>query len=121
MSLKPLKLKKLQALWDRKLKKSGFEDAEDNTGKLKSYHSLEFFNSGLRHPDYQEGKAEYYRAAGHFLHSYKFADKEEEHLWQMHCEGQSLKHYRSKKYTCSNIIYRAIRRLAKEMKASWKT
>lgn len=78
--------KKLQETWDNKLKRSGFQDIEQRDGHLKTW-STQFV---LDHSDSQiEAKQEYYRAAGHFLHEYKFTHPAERRIWELHCAGIS--------------------------------
>jgi hypothetical protein len=81
--------KELQSKWYGKLKKSGFDDIEQDEEHLKIWHS-HFFLSRYDATKY-EAKEEYYRMAGHFLNDYKFKTKVEKLIWQYHCDGISLR------------------------------
>ena len=109
-------LKELQAVWDQKLKDSGFVDIEDGSGNLKEHRSpliyLEeeetfpeeseddtgYFHSQPKTGRVEEGYsslvwkqsvAEYYRLAGQFSHEYSFKSDRDRVVWQLHCEGKS--------------------------------
>lgn len=74
--------KKLQKEWYAKAKESGFDDIEQEDGNLKVW-SHQFFK--VRHNQTLfEAKQEYYRLAGQFLHSHKFADDVEKKIWEYH-------------------------------------
>lgn len=81
--------KKLQAEWDKKLKDSGFNDAEQRKDEnLKNWSCL---FSTKHTPVQAEAKYEYYRACGHFLHEYKFSEEAERRMFQLHSEGVSMR------------------------------
>lgn len=89
MSSSPFKTKQFQDLkaeWYVKLKKDGFADIEHDEDRLKKWTSSVF---GLK-PEWNEIKAEYYRAAGMFLYDHLFKDKYERLVWQLHAEGLSV-------------------------------
>lgn len=111
--------KDLQAKWYKKLKDSGFEDCEQDPDNLK-FWSAQFFKS--RYNDIlSPAKAQYYRLAGHFLHSYPFADENEKICWSLHSNGVSMReitdHFKelgNKTYYLSRV-QKVINRLAKLM------
>jgi hypothetical protein len=115
------KFQALQAKWDKKLKESGFEDAEQRDGNLK-WWSLD------RHAfvkDRDAAKEEYYRLAGHFLYDYKFPTEEERRVWELHSEGKPIMTIVSilKKQgisTHKNRVHGIIKALAKLMVDTWK-
>lgn len=125
--MSPKEFKALQAEWDKKLKESGFEDAEYRAaGTLKRYHSVQFFNdrASSLDPISLASKQNYYTAAEHFLNSHQFASPLEKQIWQLHSEGVSAREISSRlgpkavgKKTKVNDI---IKKLAKEMTQSWK-
>lgn len=94
MDPKSKEFKDLQAKWDAKLKKSGFEDAERRDGCLKFYDSS-YFTSVSRgisvDPTWFKSKEEYHRLAGHFLYDYKFDSQEERLIWEQHANGESIR------------------------------
>ena len=81
-SLRPSR--KLIELWDRKLKRSGFVDAETRHDKLKTWTCR---GRQARAKVCIEASAEYFRAAGFFLHEYKFESEVERAVWECHAEG----------------------------------
>lgn len=83
----PKQLKKLKALWEKKLKKSGFEDIEQKDGRLKAWHSHRFAVEAKK--TVFEAKAEYYRKAEHFLNDAQFSSKKERRVWELHSQGVS--------------------------------
>lgn len=89
--------KKLQAIWKKKLKESGFVDIEKNEDILKQYVTSKNSKGKLNgatledRTRVQEVTQDYYRMAGHFLHDYKFSDDDEKRIWTLHAEGLSLR------------------------------
>lgn len=93
--------KKLQTEWYKKLKDSGFVDAENN-----SYHSpydnvfqrkAKYKMHGVRADEYYERKTavflekeQYYRLAGQFLYSHEFKTEQDEYIWKKHAEGLTM-------------------------------
>jgi hypothetical protein len=82
-----LKFKKLQALWDKKLAKSGFVDAEQRSGHLKKW-STGILKSRVDYGVFKAKEA-YFQYAGQFLHSHKFDDVKDSLIWKYHAEGLS--------------------------------
>lgn len=81
--------KKLQAVWEKKLEQSGFEDIEQADGNLKTWHSEWYkYRSGL---EVDMGREEYYRHAGYFLYEYQFKNEMERRIWELHAEGLSIR------------------------------
>lgn len=81
-------LSQLKREWYAKLRKSGFEDIEQNESKLKRWSSSSF--------KYYPGqlaqiKQEYYYMATHFLHDYKFETPLESAIWEYHANGISAR------------------------------
>ena len=69
-TMKKNQLEVLRKKWYKKLKEQGFEDIEDNQGRLSVYHNT-FFSSRYN-ATVVESKTTYYRFAGIFLNIYKF-------------------------------------------------
>lgn len=76
---------KLQALWDVKLKESGFDDLEQRDGRLKSWSN----RYKTAEPTKRQAKEEYYRAAGQFLYDHKFNHPAERRIWDLHSQGMA--------------------------------
>lgn len=87
--------KKLNKQWRDKLKKSGFEDVEQEDGNLKLWHSFRFMileaknskDSLQNRVENNKIKEFYYRVATKFLHTHKFKSAKERRIWELHCEG----------------------------------
>lgn len=77
--------KDLQAVWDKKLVASGFEDIEQRDGRLKKSSNTKF---GASSETAMAAKEEYFRVAGHFLFDYRFANAVERRIWELHCQGE---------------------------------
>jgi ATP/maltotriose-dependent transcriptional regulator MalT len=77
--------KKLQQTWYRKLKKAGFNDAEDGQGRLKEWHSHYFkaFNT----PEEFEENRRFYVLASQLLHSHTFRSERDKRVWELFCNG----------------------------------
>jgi hypothetical protein len=78
--------KKLQAKWYKKLKASGFEDAEDGEGRLKVWSS-HYFQSRYSTTAFNAQES-YFRMAGQFLHTYAFESRTDREIWRQHAEGR---------------------------------
>lgn len=92
MSSSPYKtndFKALKAAWDKRLKKSGFEDIETVNGELKTYHTSLFNDAG--DATLREAKEDYYRHAGYFLNDHKFASELERKIWELHADGYGIR------------------------------
>jgi len=98
---KQLSLKELTDIWYSKLKNSGFQDAENRDGNLRTFSG----RGHLKHKETSESdatwyagrqeynniKQEYYYLAEHFLNSHRFSDKTEKQIWKLHSEGVSYR------------------------------
>ena len=111
---------KLQAEWDRKLAESGFIDAEQRDGKLKTWHKNDMLE---RDPVDIQSRTLYYQAAGRFLHDYTFPTDLERQIWAAHIEGLTVRAIvevlvpkRLKRARVDQII----QKLVKIMVESWK-
>ncbi len=79
----------LNKVWKKKLKKSGFEDIEQDEDTLKLWYS-EYYKTRYTATTFA-AKEEYYILASQFLHSHKFIDKKEEAIWALYSEGYSIR------------------------------
>lgn len=101
---KPKTYEQLKSEWYAKLKKKGFNDIEDNQGRLKEYHSHKFLKNASHHSleeykmmssasikhisnAYRESKEQYYYMAEHFFNSHKFESKLDAAVWELHSQG----------------------------------
>jgi hypothetical protein len=77
---------KLQKEWQKKLVKSGFEDAEQDEDNLKFWSNQFVVQRSL---DSFESKQEYYYLATQFLNDHEFATRRERVIWEYHANGMS--------------------------------
>jgi len=110
----------LQAKWDKKLKKSGFNDIEQrNDGNLKvsSQRIIRAQENATAH----QAKVDYYRLAGQFLWEYPFKRGLDKFIWSLHAEGVSLRdisdEIKKKKHKTmtKNKVHEVVKRLEDEM------
>jgi len=118
--------KKLQDKWTKKLKSYGFEDIEDDKGRLKKW-TVTHLNKLLYQGKTEEytpeltnqrfsSKRDYFALAGQFLHEYKFKTKLQEKIWQLHAEGLSFREIEAKTKSISKThAALLIGQLVKEM------
>lgn len=121
MHPKSKEFRKLQTLWYKKLKTTGFEDAEQRDGNLKDWHSFNFVKPS-HHSNQREdmdNTAEYYRLAGHFFHHHPFKTLSERQIWELHSDGKSVKQFRSAEVKSKWKVYQILKKLIGEMKESW--
>jgi hypothetical protein len=80
--------KKLQALWDTKLKDSGFNDAEQLIGterQLKRHHSHDFHTNYTA--DEFQAKRDFFASARHALHTHDFSNDMHKFIWKCYAHG----------------------------------
>lgn len=116
----PFKTKEFLELnkkWQKKLKKSGFEDIEQDENSLKSWSMIFLLNY---EPITWKAKEDYYRLAAQMLQDYKFSSKTEKFIWEEHAKGTSirsivklLKRKGIKTYKCK--VHATIKNLVKEI------
>jgi len=109
--MEPAEYQRLKAVWDKKLKKSGFVDIESENGMLKRW-SIKFILDAKR-PSvlYRD---EYYRYASHYLFEYKFKCRQDKQIWRFHTEGYSLRETAAK----MGLKFDQVRRVVDKVKAS---
>lgn len=95
MKTKSKEFNDLQAKWYKKLKDSGFEDAEQDPETLKQWTRSKFApqqNNGAALDVVMaknRSKQEYYRLAGHFLYDFNFTSELHRLIWELHSDGLS--------------------------------
>ena len=88
MRKKSNELKRLQSVWDKKLKKSGFEDLEDRTGRLKQRAN----NCYRQQKAVQiENKQLYFDLVATYLHREYFTNSTALLIMTRRAEGHSIK------------------------------
>ncbi len=112
--------KKLHAEWNKKLKDSGFIDAEDTSGQLKAYHGSRLFSRSLPNVD-MASKEEYYRIAAQFLYEYKDFTDITRLIWELHSQGHTIRDIaNSIPHPKKSQVYKIIHKLAKIMLATYQ-
>lgn len=111
--------KQLLDKWYKKLKNSGFDDIENEDGRLRTGANNNIEN--IQTVDSFENRQEYYRLVGHFLHEHQFKSAFDRIVWQLHGEGKSTReivaHLKSKNFKVySDKVNKAILALRKAMK-----
>lgn len=116
-------LEQLRAVWYKKLKDSGFEDAERDEDSLKVYSTSNHHR--MRQRDWQS-YAQYYSMATKFLHDYKFESKFDHTIWMYHSEGLSnvevskiIRKVYHKRATGRDVVSRTVLRIRKSMFAMY--
>lgn len=124
--MKPTKqFKSLQREWYKKLKATGFEDAEKNE-ELKEYSSSRLYRGQNNGQEFEtvsmltESKAEYYRLVGYFLYDHKFENWLERRIWKEHADGMSYRETSvmliKDKVKCGRTkVWRILTKLKKQM------
>lgn len=114
----PFKTKKFKALeqkWYKKLAESGFVDAEDTSREdmpLKAWHD-QYFRRRYNVTTFA-AKQSYYQRCQDFSHSYNFTDLHEKRVWDLHCEGVSVREIGKKLRCGKDEAHEIIFRLRKE-------
>lgn len=78
----------LKEKWYKKLKKSGFNDIEQDEDNLKAWSS-KFATQKVK--DLYESKQAYYYMATQFINDYVFSSKIDQIIWEYHAEGISMR------------------------------
>lgn len=106
------KLAKLKKIWDKKLAKSGFEDAEAENGTLKRHHGYDFRRK-RRTAMQMAHQATYYHRAQDMLNWYTFDTSTEKKLWAMHAEGATCREIATALKTNRDKVNKTIMRIRK--------
>ena len=85
---KPNDLHSLRQEWYDKLKAEGFEDIEDDKGRLKSWSSRFAHDRIMQLKEDQEA---YNDLASRFLREYKFTKEIDKIIWEYHINGLSVR------------------------------
>jgi len=89
---KRLTEKALTKLWYAKLKKSGFNDIENDKGQLKDWSSrVQRKNEHENLLDSWPGKIAYYDMATTFLNEHSFENNLDKVIWEYHTNGISYR------------------------------
>lgn len=81
--------KSLERDWYQKLKKEGFQDAEDATKDYRPLHEWHSFRFAAKDPLRLESAKDYYDKAKDLLESYPFKTPMHKWIWELHTSGLS--------------------------------
>jgi hypothetical protein len=127
MSRKPKSFDELQAIWYKKLKASGFEDAEVKRGNefvLQAWHDTRF---RIRYrPSDIKATLFYYDQCQTFLNTHAFHNEFERQVWELFCEGFSYREIAAKmivvhKKLKKDMVNYIINQLQEEMECEKET
>lgn len=76
--------KRLRDEWYQRLKDFGFEDIEQEDGRLKAWHSTRFLGFNKANFENQQARHDYYYHAYQFLHSHQFEKEIHRIIWEEH-------------------------------------
>lgn len=115
--------KEINDKWKQKLKKSGFQDIEQDEERLKKWDSTFFvvnYNKTL-----YAAKETYYRYANQFVHDHMFNSKLDKNIWEKHARGLSMQDItdslKNNKATATmDKVCTTIQKLSKLMKQRYK-
>lgn len=109
----------LAAEWRRKLAASGFDDIEHPCGDLRSPPApMQNRAVGSLPQETYQDNADYYYAAGKFLHSNPFANQQDRRIWELHAEGVPYREIAASTGTYVRLVNDTINRLRNLMLAS---
>jgi hypothetical protein len=113
------KFKKLNAKWQKKLKDSGFDDAETKDHKLKRYSQLRAEQARKE----TVGREEYYYMARMFLNDFEFDSERNRQIWSGHSDGLTVleiaEGLRKNKKNKEQEVKTVIKQLKAKMKAMY--
>lgn len=112
------KFQKLQAKWYKKLKDKGFEDIEQDEARLKKWSETFFTRGDLSQSNVTivTAKLDYYHMCRHFLNEYKFKNKTEKIMFEMHTEGLGVRVIAKKLKTYPQKVQTIVHGLVKVMR-----
>jgi hypothetical protein len=114
---KQLTYEQLRRKWYKKLADTGFEDAEDEWGRLHKYHSYKFMDQSFTQtPEQMLITQSYYSQAGELLAEFAWKDKTHRKIWELHCEGKTLLEICAglKKTRCRKLAKSQVDRIIKQ-------
>lgn len=103
---------KLRAKWYARLKREGFEDLEDDRGRLIEYST----RYASKHPLAFASQQRYFELAGQLLHIHSFDSAEQRSIWILHCQGKSNASIARKVERSKHYVFTVIEELAKLIK-----
>lgn len=113
------KFKHIERVWEEKLRQSGFEDIENNVGRLKQNAANSYRTSIVT---VIENKLRYFELLGHHLHEESFMDEVHKLVMQRRSEGVTIKNIGIEiKQIWGKRSYRGtIRKIIQHYEMKWK-
>jgi hypothetical protein len=124
--------KELRDIWYRKLKEDGFRDVERAGGLMKADNSSapyiqthagyrRFSQSSRSHMvrTHNEGIAEYFRLAGHFLYEHDWDNPRNKRIWELHSQGYTAAHIAARFKLTAMWVQKVLWKIADEMKIKY--
>ena len=108
---------KLKALWDEKLKTSGFIDIENSDGSLKP--GVHAWTRKKAEAD-KDNREMYYRIAAEFLHTYTFKSSVARRIWEAHANGKSIRHIAHSLKLKTYLVHRTVTQLKQLLKVLYE-
>lgn len=115
------KFLKLNEKWAKKLKRSGFEDAEEFNSPnemMKQHHNHHFLERNKHLPIAET--VEYYESCKELLNTREFKTRLERRVWELYCEGFGgryiAKTLRKKEWPVKKIIKDLVKLIKKDAK-----
>lgn len=107
------KFKKLQKSWYKKLAKKGFNDIEhdENHLKLSTERFVTRDGGAYANPTLTKAKFEYYNNCRKFSNEYKFKNKTEKKIFELHSEGVSIRDIAAKIKQSRRKVHEAIKKI----------
>jgi hypothetical protein len=128
--MSPLPSKKLQEIWNKKLKDSGFKDIESPSFQFHGHMFTPIIKNVLTPardgkkqysrltPASKTAREQYYRLAGHFLYEYEGFTPTTKKIWELHAQGETVRDIADKlspKGPKRSSVFYIIKKLSKIM------
>lgn len=127
---KTKQFKTLEKKWYARIEKSGFEDIEHDEVNLKQFSGVtstyrkdgsskieDWAEWGKSVPIKEHWKTEYYSRCRQFLHEYKFKNKTDKKIFEMHSEGLGERVIAAELKTYRRKVQETLKRIIKDMKS----
>lgn len=104
--------KRLKKDWYKKLSDEGFDDIELPSGFVVPAFSHKTHKKDVNY----EAQAEYYDQCLSYLHYGKFTKKMDKEVWELHCDGVTVRATAKKLGLSQSSVFRRIEKHRKRMK-----
>ena len=112
------KFKRIERIWEEKLRESGFIDVENGNGKLKQ-NAANSYRTNIS--QVIESKQRYFELLGHIAHEEQFRDEVERIVMQRRSEGATIKEISLELSAQGHRSHRqTIRKIIQHFERKWK-